>query len=52
MTLIASTMAMNLKLSEFVLNYINQIVKKAEWTYVKCKRYITNAYLEKSKSYV
>lgn len=50
MTLLASTMTNNLELTPFVENYINQIIKKAERTYMQSKRFISNSYLEKTKS--
>ena len=49
MTLLASTLVMNMELSPYVENYIKKIVKRAEKSYMKCGRVVSNAFLESSK---
>jgi hypothetical protein len=52
MTCTAACLAQNLGKSDNVENFIQKIIKKAEKSYVKCKRFITNAFLERTKKYI
>ena len=52
MTLLASTLVMNMELSPYVENYIKKILKRAEKSYMKCGRVVSNAFLEASKRYI
>ncbi len=49
MTLLASTLVMNMELSPYVENYIKKILKRAEKSYMNCGRVVSNAFLEASK---
>lgn len=52
MTLLASTMAMNMEITPYVEKYIGKMTKRAEKSYMKSRPFITNAFLELSKKQV
>ena len=41
-----------MELSPYVENYIKKILKRAEKSYMKCGRVVSNAFLEASKRYI
>jgi flagellin-specific chaperone FliS len=52
MTSTAACLTQNMNKSENMSKFIQKLVKKGEKSYVKCKRFITNGYLEKTKKYI
>lgn len=52
MTCTAACLAQNVNLSPKVLSFLSKIIKKAEKSYVKCKKLISNSFLEKTKKYI
>lgn len=52
MTAAAACLAQNIKCSPNTKGFIQKCIKKAEKSYVKSKRYISNSFLEKSKKYI
>jgi hypothetical protein len=52
MTYICACLAQNIQISGGVDKFIEKCIKKAEKSYVKCKRFISNSFLEKTKRYI
>ena len=52
MTYTAASLAQNVKCTPVIHKFIGKCIKKAEKSYVKCKRYISNQFLEKTKKYI
>uniref|UniRef100_A0A7S3KFV3 Uncharacterized protein n=1 Tax=Euplotes crassus TaxID=5936 RepID=A0A7S3KFV3_EUPCR len=52
MTHASTCLAQNLVLSENISKFISKCIKKAEKSYVKSQRFISNAFLERTKKYI
>lgn len=52
MTCTVACLAHNLQITDNVEKFISRCIKKAEKSYVKCKRFISNAFLERTKKYI
>lgn len=52
MTATAACLAQNLQMTPNVEKFMSKITKKAEKSYVKCRRLISNAFLERTKKYI
>lgn len=51
-TAMAGCLAQNVNITPNVEKFISKMIKKAEKSFVKCKRLITNAFLEKTKKFI
>ena len=51
-TAMAACLAQNTNMSPNINKFISKMIKKAEKSYVKCKRFISNSFLEKTKKYI
>lgn len=52
MTYTAASLAQNVNCSPNIQKFIGKCIKKAEKSYVKCKRFISNQFLERTKTYI
>lgn len=52
MTYASACLAQNINQSPGVANFMKKCIKKAEKSYVKCQRFISNSFLEKTKKYI
>ena len=52
MTFASAALAQNIQNTPGVEKFVGKCIKKAEKSYVKCKRFISNSFLEKTKKYI